>query len=268
MSPIHIDECDPITRQRALQQIGETEGGSPIPSSSTAIVKYEKSEIISVFSNLTEIKDADKLTDAALFNCMRDGLRIAVQIMSPLCASFMKRFKTAKRNGKDFHGYKDFDRAAERLTGYSGRQVRNLAAGTPTPIKKASVKQLTPAEKLARLEAERLQDNIDIATARAVAVRNASNVESQTVQKEAPPTSPAVPVFPVSPQEVLELRDFKKIAAVNETARLSDAEETDALLDYILKSIKLGTAPSVTIGNKIYSLAEKIRFHREKRNAA
>jgi hypothetical protein len=268
MSHVQIDELNPETRAKGPQQIGETEGGSPTPSPSTAIVKYEKSEIISAFSNLMEITDADELTDTALFNCMRDGLRITVQILSPLCVSFMKRFKTAKRNGKDFHGYTDFDRAAERLTGYSGRQVRNLAAGTPTPIKKAAVKQLTPAEKLARHEAQKLQDKIDLATAQAVAARNASNAESQAALAKMPSASPVLPVVPFSQQDANELKERRAAAAVKETARLDDAEETDALLDYILKSVKLGTAPSIAVSNKIYSLAEKIRFHRERKQVA
>ena len=53
MSPVHIDELTPDVRARVLKQIGETEDGSR-QSPSTAIVKYEKSEIISAFSNLTE----------------------------------------------------------------------------------------------------------------------------------------------------------------------------------------------------------------------
>lgn len=230
--------------------------------------KLEKSEIISHFSELTKATDIDGLTDAALFNFMRDGLRVTAQILSPFCASFIKRFKKAKKEKHDFHGYTDFNRAAERLTGYSGRQVRNLAAGTRTPIKKATVKPLSVAEKLARHEARKLQDKIDLATARAVASRNLSNAESQSAQAEAPSASSIVPVVPVSQKEVNELKDFKKIAAAKESARVSDGEETDALIDYILKSIKVGTAPSVAVGNKIHSLAEKIRFHREKREVA
>lgn len=237
--------------------------------SATAVVPYKKSEIISDFSAVVgHVQDVDSLTDTALFTHMKEGLRVTVQILQPLCMSFMKRFKKAKNDQKDFHGYTDFDRAAERLTGYSGRQVRNLAAGTPTPITKATVKPLSAAEKLAKREARKLQDKIDLATARAVASRNLSNAESAAAQTEAPSASPVVPVVPVSQKEVNELKDFKKIAAAKESARISDNKETDALLDYILKNLKLGTAPSVQISNKIYSLAEKIRFHREKRDAA
>jgi hypothetical protein len=58
------------------------------------------------------------------------------------------------------------------------------------------------------------------------------------------------------------------IAAAKETARVSADAEMDDLLDYVLKSIKVGTAPSVAVGNKIHSLAEKIRFHREKKDVA
>lgn len=236
---------------------------------SAAIVKYEKSEIISDFSAVVErVQDVDSLTDVALFTHMKEGLRISAQILKPLCVSFMRRFKKAKNEGKDFHGYTDFDRASERLTGYSGRQIRNLAAGTPTPIKKATVKPLSAAEKLARLEVRKLQDKIDLATARAVASRNLSNAESRSAQVEAPSASPVVPVVPVSQKEVNELKDFKKIAAAKETARLRDDDEMDVLLDYILQSIKVGTAPSVAVSNKIYSFAEKIRFHREKRDVA
>lgn len=240
----------------------------PTTTASTAIVKYEKSEVISHFSNLTKVPDVDGLTDAALFTFMRDGLRLTVQVLSPFCVSFIQRFKKAKKAKQDFHGFTDFNRAAERLTGYSGRQIRNLAAGTPTPIKKATVKRLTEAEKITRDEARKLQDKLDIASARAVAARNISTAESQAAQKEPPSVSPAIPVVPVSQQEVNELKDFKKILAAKETARLLDVEKTDALLDYILKSIQVGTAPSVAIGNKIYLLAEKIRFHRAKGVAA
>jgi len=108
-------------------------------STSTALAVIEDKEIISQsFSNLLTVRDIETLTDAALFTSMRDGLRLTVQLLQPFCVSFLKRFKTAKRSGKDFHGYTDFNDAAEKLTGYSGRQVRNLAAGTPTPEKKPS----------------------------------------------------------------------------------------------------------------------------------
>ena len=237
-------------------------------TSTTSIVKYEKSKIILVFTDLTKIEDADDLTDKDLFESLRIGFRVDSQVLGPLCASFLKRFKKAKKDKQEFHGFKNLTRACPALTGYSSQQVRNLAAGTPTPVKKASVKQLTPAEKLARHEAQKLQDKLDLATARAVAVRNASNVESQAAQRTMPPASATIPVIPVSQQEVHELRDFKKTAAVKDVARLIDVEETDALLDYILKSVKLGTTPSVIVSNKIYSLAEKLRFHREKGKVA
>jgi hypothetical protein len=229
MSPVTLAELDPVTLARVREQIPEV-----AESTNAALAVIENKEIISQsFSNPLTVQDIDALTDAALFTSMRERLRLTVQLLQPFCVSFLKRFKTAKRSGNDFHGYTDFNDAAEKLTGYSGRQVRNLAAGTPTPIKKAAPQRLTPAEKLARLEAERLQDKIDLATAHAVAVRNASNTATQT-----PSASPVLSAVSVSQPDV------------------------DTLLDYILKSIRVGTAPSITVGNKIYSMAEKVRFHR------
>ena len=239
----------------------------------TAIVKYKKAEIISEFSGVVgRIQKVDELTDPELFRYMRVGLRISLritaEILRPLCASFMKRFKRAKKAGKDFHGHTDFDRAAEKLTGYSGRQVRNLAAGTPTPPRP---KQLTAAKKLAQQEARRRQDQVDLANARAVAIRKARTAESAVSdgESQAIPTSPVSPVpgRSVIPDPARTTPAPAPVAAAKEITRLSDAEEVNALLDYILKSIKVGTAPSVTIGNQIHSLAEKIRFHRTRGTA-
>ena len=166
---------------------------------STAIVKFEKSKIILAFTDLTQITDADALTDKELFANLQIGFRIDSQVIGPLCASFLKRFKKAKKDKQEFHGFKNLVRACPVLTGYSSQQVRNLAAGTPTPIKKAVAKPLTPAEKLARHESRLLQDKIDLETARAVAARNASNIESQAAQQAMPPAAAATPVIPSFP---------------------------------------------------------------------
>jgi hypothetical protein len=179
----------------------------------SAIVKVEKSEIISHFSSLTQVVDIDGLTDAVLFTYMRAGLRLSVQILSPFCQSFIERFKKAKKEKKDFHGFTDFNRAAERLTGYSGRQVRNLAAGTPTPPKKAVAKRLTEAEKITRDEARKLQEEQDIAEAQRQAARNRSNAESQAAQRETASPVSAIAVVGISQQDVNELKDFKKVHA-------------------------------------------------------
>ncbi|MGA7792803.1 MAG: hypothetical protein WCA19_07155 [Candidatus Acidiferrales bacterium] len=177
----------------------------------SAIVKVDKSEIISHFSSLTQVVDIDGLTDAVLFTYMRAGLRLSVQILSPFCQSFIERFKKAKKEKQDFHGFTDFNRAAERLTGYSGRQVRNLAAGTPTPPKKAVANRLTEAEKITRDETRKLQEEQDIAEAQRQAARNRSNAESQAAQKKTVSPVSAISVVRISQQEVNELKDFKKI---------------------------------------------------------
>jgi hypothetical protein len=268
MTPVHIDELDSETRAKVLQQIHETDDVSPSPS--TTIVKAEKSKIILAFTSLADIQTADDLTDKELFESLRIGFRIDSQVLGPLCASFLKRFKKAKKEKKDFHGFKNLTRACPVLTGYSSQQVRNLAAGTPTPVKRVAPKQLTAAEQIRRDAARKLQEKQDVADAISEAARNRSNAESRTAlarQQEVSPDSPPNSVFPVSHQEFLEVRDFKKIAAAKEATRLSDVEATDALLDYILKSIKVGTITSVAVGNKIYNKAEKIRVHRSNGSA-
>jgi hypothetical protein len=214
----------------------------------TAIVKVDKSEIISHFSSLTQVVDIDGLTDAVLFTYMRAGLRLSVQVLSPYCQSFIERFKKAKKEKKDFHGFTDFNRAAERLTGYSGRQVRNLAAGTPTPPKKAVAKRLTEAEKITRDEARKLQEEQDIAEAQRQAARNRSNAESQAAQMEIVSPVSAISVVRISQQEVNELKDFKKVHA-------SDVKALEAEITKLKGSVRTLTVAYAKLRKDAIALA-------------
>jgi len=222
----------------------------------TAIVKVDKSEIISHFSSLTKVVDIDGLTDAVLFTYMRAGLRLSVQILSPFCQSFIERFKKAKKEKKDFHGFTDFNRAAERLTGYSGRQVRNLAAGTPTPPKKAVAKRLTEAEKITRDEARKLQEEQDIAEAQRQAARNRSNAESQSAQKEIVSPVSAISVVRISQQEVIELKDFKKVHASEVKTLEAKIEKLNGRLQKLTvayETLRADAGSLATLGRRVES---------------
>jgi hypothetical protein len=245
----------------ATKQLGAAETESLMTSTALAVQpKLENSEVISHFSALTKVTDINKLSDATLFNFMRDGLRVTAQILRPFCASFIQRFKKAKADKKDFHGYTDFNRAAERLTGYSGRQVRNLAAGTPTPVKKATIKPLSAAEKVRRNEARKLQDQVDIATARAVASRNLSNAESQAAQTEMP-SAVVVPVIPFSQKDASELKERREKGAA-EILALEDvqkkSEKRIQTLSEVFDEIKEDAVHLATLGTQAVSTDEKI----------
>jgi hypothetical protein len=141
--------------------------------------KDENREIISHIENETQLA-VDGFSDEKLFRYMREVPRITAAVLQPLCASFIARFKKARSIGdKTFCGYKEFNRAAQNLVGYTGRQVRNLAAGTPTPVKKATVKPLPAAEKKFRADAKALQEKVDVAVEAASRTKTLSNLESQ-----------------------------------------------------------------------------------------
>jgi hypothetical protein len=89
----------------------------------------------------------------------------------------MKRFKAAKGAGHGYLGFKNFDRACEKLLNYSSQQVRRIAAGQPTPPKKKIVNHLTPAAKKAR----EINANVKEATAASEEVKQVSNLESQAL---------------------------------------------------------------------------------------
>jgi len=186
-----------------------------MPTSTALAIIENNSEI---FHTLTKVADVENLSDKALFVFMRNGLQLTSRLLRPFCVSFMARFKKAKADNKEFHGYTDFNRAAERLTGYSGRQIRNIAAGTPTPIKKATFKPLSAAEKFARNEARKLQDQVDLASARAVASRNLSNAESHAAQTETPSAVVVLPVVPFSQKDASELKERRASAASDKLA--------------------------------------------------
>jgi hypothetical protein len=183
----------------------------PLPQAAlveTALAtQEEKTQIILAFSDLTNIGDVDKLTDENLFKHMKHGLRLTGQLLQPFCASFLRRFKQAKKETGSFHGFKDFDRAARAKTGYTGQQIRNLAAGTPTPVKKATVKPLSAAEKKFRVDAQALQEKVDAAVTARIHARKLSEIESQAAQAAAASVSPAVPVVIVSQQKPFTAND-------------------------------------------------------------
>jgi hypothetical protein len=148
------------------------------PVQTVLATQDENAQIILAFSDLTNIGNVDKLTDENLFKHMKHGLRLTGQLLQPFCASFLRRFKQAKKETGSFHGFKEFDRAARAKTGYTGQQVRNLAAGTPTPVKKATVKPLTAAEKKFRADTQALQEKVDAAVTAKLHARLLSGIES------------------------------------------------------------------------------------------
>ena len=224
------------------------------------LVKFEKSKIILAFQDLTKIQDVDALTDKDLFANLQIGFRIDSQVIGPLCASFLRRFKAAKKEKKDFHGFKNLTRACPVLTGYSSQQVRNLAAGTPTPIKKATFKPLSAAEKLARNEARKLQDQVDLAAARAEASRNLSNAESHAAQTETP-SAVIVPVVPFSQKDVSELKERRAKAASDRLEMDDSAKKSEKRIQTLSEAfaeMKNEAIHLATLGTQAVATDEKI----------
>jgi hypothetical protein len=242
------------------------EGGAVMPTSTALavqpkLVKFEKSKIILAFQDLTKIQDVDALTDKDLFANLQIGFRIDSQVIGPLCASFLRRFKAAKKEKKDFHGFKNLTRACPVLTGYSSQQVRNLAAGTPTPIKKATFKPLSAAEKFARNEARKLQDQVDLASARAVASRNLSNAESHAAQTETPSAVVVLPVVPFSQKDVSELKERRAKAASDRLEMDDSAKKSEKRIQTLSEAfaeMKNEAIHLATLGTQAVATDEKI----------
>jgi len=163
---------------------------------STSIVETN-SEIISDIQNL-QPEDVQKLSDCDFLKRMSVGIRTFSSLLQPFAVDFFRRFKESKKikhagsiqvKLNPFLAYKDVERAAVNLTGYTARQLRNIAKGTPTPKRPAKPKPLPPEEKKYREEKRSLQEKID-----AKHETEARQRELNELKHELAATQPARPV--------------------------------------------------------------------------
>src|ERR1700680_1604545 len=76
------------------------------------------------------------MTDDELNRYLATTKAVATFLTADAAQSFIDRFKAAKKRKERYCGYNDFNDAAFALTSYTGRQIRNIAAGTPAGKKK------------------------------------------------------------------------------------------------------------------------------------
>jgi hypothetical protein len=139
------------------------------------------SEIISDFQNL-QPEDVQKLSDREFVERMKNGVRTFSKLLQPFAEDFFRRFKESKKRKETFLGYKDLDRAAVNLTGYTARQLRNIAKGTPTPKRPAKLpKPLVPEEQKFREARRSLQEKVDAKHEAEARERELSELESELV---------------------------------------------------------------------------------------
>jgi hypothetical protein len=178
-------------------------------TSALATIKTKKSEIFSECTALAPVvqtveslaiptqKQVDALTDEEVAGGLRCGgtlVHVASKFLKAYAVSFLRRFKLAKKTKAKFCGeYRpNLDRACPELTGYSSRQIRNIADGTPTP--KPNPK-LSAEEKKFRADAKELQAQVDAAVAERRHEKEMRNDGYTPAQKAAvTPQAPAVPV--------------------------------------------------------------------------
>jgi hypothetical protein len=79
-------------------------------------------------------------------------VKFAIEIR-PLVVEVHKRFMAEKEAGRKFFGYSNFDTFCEDFWKYSGRQIRNIINGTPTP------KRIGGSTEDARSWVQRLHDS-------------------------------------------------------------------------------------------------------------
>jgi hypothetical protein len=150
------------------------------------IDSVRKTEIISDLQSL-QPEDVQSLSDGDFLERMLLGMRVFSKLLQPFAVDFFRRFKESKTNRKEFASldvklhpflaYTNLDRAAVNLTGYSVRQLRNIAKGEPTPKKPA--KQLPPEEKEFRRQKAALEAKVAANKAAANRTNILSSLESE-----------------------------------------------------------------------------------------
>lgn len=191
----------------------------------TSLARKDATAVTAKSVKYFTVSEISALSNDKLFKYLQALKDFTQSVTQDAAAEFLARFKQAKKSKQPFAGYKDFNRACANLIGYSGRQIRNIAAGTPTPKIKAAVKPLTPEEKTYRAEKQALQDKIDLATAARVHARELSNLESQIAAPPSATVVAATPAVPVTQKQLSEYNDAKKIQA-NEVKQLEAAVES------------------------------------------
>jgi hypothetical protein len=142
---------------------------------------------------------------------MKRGIRRLSNFLKPFAEDFFRRFKEAKKRKKPFLGYKNLDRAAVNLTGYTARQLRNIAKGTPTPKRPAKLpKPLPPEEKEYQARRRTLQEKVDAKHEAEARKRELSSLESELVA-----TPPAKTVAAIVMRQSLVVPEVAKRDAQN-----------------------------------------------------
>lgn len=223
---------------------------------STAIVRYEKSDIVSRFTDVADLcANPEKIAAlplASLCDFLRDTAQVSQQIQQPFAIDLIARFKATRRKKELFCGHKEFNRAMFFATGLSGRQIRRIAKGESAKPPKAKLsiaerKQQVAAAKAAaaakqkreepkiiiRLETQVKKLEQELVNARAETRRYQSNLESQTAQIAA---SPVLPVVPFSQHAIDELRDMKELRRLDAVAADKREAELTASLNKLQKA--------------------------------
>jgi hypothetical protein len=112
-----------------------------------SIAVTEENAIGSLITRSEIISDTQitAMTDLALVDYV--GTRIVKFAMEirPLVVEVHTRFMAETKAGRKFVGYTNFDKFCEDFWNYTGRQIRNIINGTPTP-KRLPAPPATPAE--------------------------------------------------------------------------------------------------------------------------
>lgn len=187
MSPVHIDECDPQTRAKVRQQIGETAGGT------TALATVEE------LSSLT-LGDPANMTNDQLADTVIDGVK-KLRHYLPYIIALKTRFDGGQRDStnrlrkpiKDCYSWKEFcenhlDRTPRALT-------KALATPQPTPAAheesaRPSQAEYTPADAV-----------VAVTTFVDKLVRTMSPQDAQTVYQQLTAGLPNVVVTPMPAPE-------------------------------------------------------------------
>lgn len=86
-------------------------------------------------SEIISDSELDTMTDQTLVEYAGNRIvKFAVEIR-PVLIKVQQRFKDAKKAGRPFLGYTNFDDFCIAFWNYTGRQIRNIINGTPTPKK-------------------------------------------------------------------------------------------------------------------------------------
>ncbi len=111
-------------------------------------------------SEIISDSELDSMTDQVLVEYAGNQIvKFAVEIR-PVLIKVHQRFKDAKKAGRPFLGYTNFDDFCIAFWNYTGRQIRNIINGTPTPKLAGGKKALRKSNR--QIVQEGLEHQIEV----------------------------------------------------------------------------------------------------------